>query len=117
MPDDLAGTNSTVDVRREAEALNWLLKAVLLPAVSGCLVLCALLCVCLGAFFLMHKVPIAFLLKERFPGMSALVQENSSGLFLNSLSCPAPFPMGESLGFGPLDFELPSLNQGNTGFG
>lgn len=58
VPDSLAwddtgmgGTNSTVDARREAEALNCLLRAVLLPAVSGYLVLCALLCVCLGAFF------------------------------------------------------------------
>lgn len=57
VPDDLAwgntgtgGTNLTVDARRDAEALNCL-KAVLLPAVSGYLVLCALLCVCLGTFF------------------------------------------------------------------
>lgn len=58
VPDGLAqgdtgigGTNSTVDARREADALSCLLKAVLLPPPFGDLVLCVLLCVCLGAFF------------------------------------------------------------------
>lgn len=40
-----------MDARREAEALSCLLKAVLLPAVSGDLVLHALFCV-FSSFFL-----------------------------------------------------------------
>ena len=56
VPDGLArddtgagGTNSTVDARREAEALDCLLKAILLPAVSG--IVCVALCVFGGFFF------------------------------------------------------------------